>query len=721
MISTCIHRFAGGFTFVLTGLLTVAAVAQPRVRVSPTTQPGGVSAPSGSSYALPNNYFGAHLLVGDGKPGSRGYRHLRWARHLVGRWGYAKTLFMNVDRQTQRPEPGWVDYINTCYQLELIPLIRLGGRMKNGQWLPPEPDAPGDYTSMAAAVRRVVEGFPRSDMCPLYIELWNEPNLNVEWAGRPNPKEYADFFVQAATAIRTIEDPRIRILNGGLATSPEWAEALCRANPEFIQSFDVWASHPYPQSHPPSVNFHDKTARPGTHLTIDSYLLELDVLRRLGRPDVRVMLTETGYDLGNSANASYPIIDEYNRADYIVRAFRDYWSKWPEVAAVFPFEFCNEGWERFDWVYPDSDMNEDGSPTRPHYQYTVVAALAKPTDTTGAINGTVTVAKLGSRLEGAKVSVHLQQMAALSDSMGNYFLPAMRPGKYRLFISKPGFAEVQQKVEVKRGENTVFDVALTAEELGSLHGVVRGGDDDKPLDHVEITLEPGEHSTTTDRRGRYEIKDVIPGRYTLKARAKGRHAYDARDVEVRADRESEHSFVLGERQAPDGENLLSNGGIEAGGGGGAKPGVALGFEPLRPPPPEYRQGSTRISDRFVHTGRSSQEMDVRPDELIIRQITHYNTARPGTTYVAGAWVRIDTSDRDGQAWISLDATRNDGSVIHRIESKTRAAGRSREWIWLSASATAPAGAERLSLNLHTRGRSGSAWFDDVYLGVVKER
>jgi len=589
--------------------------------------------------------------------------------------------------------------------------------MRNGQWIAPQPDSPGNYRSMAEAVKRVVEGFPRSDLCPLYIEVWNEPNLAVEWTGKPNPQEYADFFVQVAEAIRSIGDDRIRILNGGLATSPEWAEKLCRANPKFLTSFDIWASHPYPHNHPPSINFHDKTIPPGTDMAIDSYLPELDVLARMGRTGIKVMLTETGYDLGNSARPGYPMIDEYNRADYMMRAFRDYWPQWPEIVAVFPFEFCNEGWERFDWVYPGSGTNPDGSPEKPHYQYTVIAALAKPTDTTGAISGTISISKLGSRLEGAKVYHQLQPVACMTDPMGNYVLPRLAPGTHRIRVSKPGFKDVEKKITVEAGKNAVFDVSLVATELTTLTGTVRGGDDGKPVRKVKLTLEPGGAKTETDSQGRYKFEDCIPARYTIRAEANGLETYVSAPVDVRLNGRNQHNFVLGQRKSPPVERLITNGSFENGGGGGAKPGVALGFEPAVPPGPAFDASLAQLSDRLAHTGRFCQQIRMRPEETAIRQITHYGTARPGTEYVAGAWVRLTGNDESAEAWITLDATRNDGGIIERAASKPLS-GRSAEWVWLEARLTAPNGSQRISVGLHTKGAKGMACFDDAFLGAL---
>lgn len=692
------------------------ALAQRSLRV---TTRAGDAPPAESSYTLPPNFYGAHLLVdsGDGKA----QRHLRWARYLVGRWGYAKTLFMGIDANTTGPAKGWVDYVNACYKLELIPVLRLAGRMEKGTWIKPQADAPGDYRSMARAIRRVVQGLPLSDKCPLYIELWNEPNLDLEWSGRADPAEYAAFFVQAAKAIRDIGDPRIKILNAGLATSPDWAEKLCQLEPAFIRSFDFWASHPYPGNRPPHINHHDSTAPPGDALTIDSYLLELDALNRLGAKNVRVMITETGYNLGNSVHAhgeAHPIIDEYNRADYMVRAFRDYYPKWKEIVAVFPFEFCNESWERFNWVHPDSDTNPDGSPTRPHYQYTAVAALAKPTDATGAISGTVTVAGLKARLD--NVTVTSAAGRTVSDPMGNYFLAKLKPGVYRLTLRKAGFREISRSLTVSAGANTVFDIALEARRSETLSGTVTSGDDDRPLSSVKITLEPGGLTARTDSRGVYTIKSVIPARYRLIAEAAGRNRYEAENVAVVAGQNNTFDFRLGRTpgRLPD-ENLLNNSGMEAGGGGAAKPGLALSFEPANDQ--GRRDVNTVINERFAHTGRRSQEIRVHPEETIVRQITHYNTANPGERYVAGVWILTDIGDHEGAAWPTLDFTDNAGTILKRFSPREQVKGRSRGWRWVQVEAEAPRGAQRLAINFHAKGRGGLACFDDAFLGQVPGR
>ena len=680
----------------------------------------GSPPPPGSSYALPRNFYGAHLLVGDGADGTRGDKHLRWARYLLGRWGHAKTLLGGIDKHADGPRPEWIDYVNKCYELELIPFLRLAGHMAGPNWVKPEADAPGDYTSIAQAVKRVVEGLPRSDLCPLYIEVWNEPNCDIEWSGKTNPAEYAAFFVHVAKAIRSIGDARIKILNGGLATGPEWTRMLCEAEPDFIRMFDYWSCHPYPMNRPPSLNLHDKTVPPDSDLAIDSYLLELDVLRKSGRGNVEVMITETGWDLGNAVYSDgerYPIINEYNRADYIMRAFRDCWPKWSEIVAVFPFEFCSKGWGRFDWVYPASGINPDGSPTKPHYQYTVVAALAKPTDTAGAINGTLIVGELGVRLEGADVTAGGKSF--VSDPMGNYFLARLEPGPYTVKISKTGFRPAERKVKVTAGKNTVVDVELGANKRATLTGTVRSGDDGERLSGVTVTLEPGDVTTRTDRNGEYVLKDCIPARYKLCATADGRYRYEVANVGVDVSETNRHDFKLGQRADLPGENVAKNAGMEAGGGGGGKDWIALGFEPLVIDPDVMREPPGRMTEGVAHTGRLSQSMQLFEKETVIRQITHYNTVEPSKRYAGGIWIKTSCQGRDAGAWITFDATDNGGAALGRIGPSRKITGRS-NWTWVSLEGIAPEGSKRLSLNLHTQGTRGVAYFDDAFIGEVAD-
>lgn len=80
-------------------------------------------------------------------------------------------------------------------------------------------------------------------------QVWNEPNLPVYWAGRPNARQYVSLVKLAAGAIRS-RDHRAKIVLAGLPES-----RLGRSMTGFLRSvyrvrrakraFDVVAIHPY--------------------------------------------------------------------------------------------------------------------------------------------------------------------------------------------------------------------------------------------------------------------------------------------------------------------------------------------------------------------------------------------------------------------------------------------------------------------------------------------
>ncbi len=321
------------------------------------------------------SYYGMHTFVQDRCESGQITHQLDRTRELMGAGAYVKQLFYWITPQTPGPQSCWVDFVNGAYDRGLIPIVRLQGVHGGPYWVKPEADAPGDYSTIAQAYKRVVQGLPRRDDRPLYVEIWNEPNLDIEWSGAANPVEYAHFLVDVAAAIRSIGDPRIRILNGALSPGGNYyylsyLDAMATV-PGAMDAFDVWASHPYPGNHPPEYNIHDGSAA-YKDATIDTYLLELERLAAHGRSGLQVLLTETGYALGqnNFVFEGYPAITEGNRAEYISQALRDYWRYWPEVLGVCPYELVDPGgdWWVWDWLYPNGER---------HWQYDSVRSLAK--------------------------------------------------------------------------------------------------------------------------------------------------------------------------------------------------------------------------------------------------------------------------------------------------------------------------------------------------------
>ena len=217
---------------------------------------------------------------------------------------------------------------------------------------------------------------PRRAGRTLAIQLWNEPNLNLEWGGAASPTEYGQFLEQTAGAIRTATggDPRLVILNAPLAPGGDIAPAtfiqqMFAGVPNSRWAFDVWAAHSYPGNYPPDLNIHrGQAVRSDT--TIDGYMPQMEILAANGRPNVAVFLSETGYLLGQQLDRRYPPVTEANRADYTRRAFEYYWRAWPELLGVAPYELSDPSgvWGGWNWVEADGSQ---------HAQYGSVLALDK--------------------------------------------------------------------------------------------------------------------------------------------------------------------------------------------------------------------------------------------------------------------------------------------------------------------------------------------------------
>jgi len=333
---------------------------------------GSFVLPAGSGVF--DNHYGVHTFVQDLCLESYVDFQLDKALDLVGVGGHVTQLLYPVTVSTSGPDPRWVYFVQAAYDRTLVPIVRVQGEWGGDFWIKPAADGPGDYTSIAQAYKRVVAGLPRRAGHTLYVEIWNEPDVPLEWSGESNASEYGHFFVDVARAIHSIGDPRIKVLNGALTPGNVSFVRQLIGVPDFVQSFDLWASHCYPFNHPPSYNIHDGTARYPQY-AIDCYLLELSALYTYGgRPGVKVILTETGYQLYDRTFhfEGYPAITEDNRAYYMERAFRDFWARWPEVVGATPFQLVDPygSWSGWDWLYPGSDL--------PHKQYTVVTALTKP-------------------------------------------------------------------------------------------------------------------------------------------------------------------------------------------------------------------------------------------------------------------------------------------------------------------------------------------------------
>jgi hypothetical protein len=217
---------------------------------------------------------------------------------------------------------------------------------------------------------------------------------------------------------------------------------------------DYWGCHPYASNHPPS--------HPPDGVSIRGFEKTAAVLRSHGIPDPKLLLTETGWELGDHTDPTWPEVTEELRAIYAVEAFRDWWVPSPDVWAVTPFEFGDlywGTWGRWDWIRYDWSLTP---------QYEAVAALTKPTGSdwlpTGAaaVTGTITNADNGGPVEDAFVYILPGPHAAKTDAAGTYVITGVPAGTYTTGIIRSAFdASPSTTVSLAGGETAAWNPSLS--------------------------------------------------------------------------------------------------------------------------------------------------------------------------------------------------------------------------------------------------------------------
>ncbi len=130
-------------------------------------------------------------------------------------------------------------------------------------------------------------------------EIWNEPNLRGRWCPNPQPERYADLFVAAASAIRSV-DQHAQVVIGGVAPPPEAnrsylpiSEFLGRAagrQPGLVRKASGATVHIYPLT--------------GAAKQLDRVAWFRDQLRQGGIPNrMPMLINEIGWPTGGSSTA----------------------------------------------------------------------------------------------------------------------------------------------------------------------------------------------------------------------------------------------------------------------------------------------------------------------------------------------------------------------------------------------------------------------------------
>lgn len=669
----------------------------------------------------PNNPVGVHLMIHDIRDDHHIENHTAWARRVCGPWGYVKIFEYGITPRTTGPDPSQVKLVSRLYERELIPVVRLGGRIVDGIWQRPEDGPDGSFGEIAEAFKRVVAGLPLSDRCPLYIEVWNEPNLGLEWSGKPNPQEFARFYVRTAAAIRSLNRSQILISPGAVSpggdyNSLKFIEAVCRAEPEFVRSFDYWATHPYPGATPPENNAHDWTTN-SRFASIDLWVHELEVLAangcEVGR--LKVIGTETGYGLGQGDEGK--MIDAGRRADYHLRSFRDYWMKWPEVLGMCVWEFAEPfaRQTRSTWVHADSQTDPTGWPSMASLDYQYVAALAKPTSDYGCISGRLTDAATGGGVPNMQVELEGTDLRSTTDRFGNYILSPVKPlpnGEHHVRFHSHTHEAGSFPASVAAGQNLVADRKVRANAHATLRAQVIDTRSGGHVSDAEVTVEPGGFSARSDKEGEVEIRKIPQGYYSVVARRQGYYPFRQSETLISAPGILQRRFRLGPGEPP-AQNLLTNGGFER---VDADSNVALGWLTDGP------AHAYRLDGESAFAGERCQQLRARPGEkAALIQWTNYSSIQTGKSYRIQAHARTTGLAAPVGKGLQIKGTvvTNAHKTLLDLSGDKTMSG-DQPWGLLALEFTAPPESGRVGVRVELEADEGHACVDEIAVYPLAE-
>lgn len=420
-------------------LVTALAPAGVSAQTSgPTTSPA-TSQPTTRPSTRQGNVWGVCLGFEPGWDTTGNARLLGLARALAGDWGYIRSGIApsnNVDAVRRD--------MAMIRAYHLIPIS--GGaapdpahREPGKEWPRRDPDG---TTRTAARAKAAVWKKMYDAGIPFYvIEVLNE--INGHWP----PEIYAQYLYDLAVEVKKAY-PGLKVCSCGMAGSgADYYDKLLTIKPELKDVVDFWGLHPYGANHPPDFRVDDVSLR--------AYELTAAVLEKHGVDPIRMMCTETGYELEFSdtgKDSRYPPIDEENRAEYMALAFTKYYVPDPRIECVTPFmlwDFPWHNWNGWDFMYHDG---------RPKPIYEALAAVQPkpggrdwmPTGP-GRIAGRITWRDTDIGVPRMIVYTEPGLYGAVTDDEGRYEITGLPAGRYRVQAFRSGYKETASRAVDVRG------------------------------------------------------------------------------------------------------------------------------------------------------------------------------------------------------------------------------------------------------------------------------
>lgn len=381
------------------------------------------------------------------------------ARTLVGDWGYLRHG-ISPDANVERVRLNMA----MIRAHHLIPIA--GGAYPDKKFREegkPYPRLDPDGTMRTAARDRAAIWRTMYEAgIPFYaVEVMNEVNIGD---GFP-PEKYAQWLLDFAVEVKRAY-PGLKVCSCGMAGSgAEYYDRVLAYRPELKEVVDFWGLHPYGANNPPEV--------PPAENTLRSHELTAEVLAKHGVDPIRLMCTETGYELEigpTGKNPAHPPIREDNRAEYMARAFRDYYVPDPRIEMVAPFTLWDLPWHGWDgWSY----MAHDGRPKPIYY-----ASMREPKSGgrdwmptgDGRIAGRITWESTGIGIPRVVVFTEPAFYGGVTDDEGHYEITGLPPGTYRVRTFADGYEPVAPRpLRVGGNRPARYDARLKRASLVPSH------------------------------------------------------------------------------------------------------------------------------------------------------------------------------------------------------------------------------------------------------------
>jgi hypothetical protein len=287
-----------------------------------------------------------------------------------GHIGWVKQQFLWAGIETSKGQFDWAKWDGIVDRLKARGIKVIARLDYTPEWTQKKPnpsappDDPSDYANFVFQFTKHYTGRVQA------IQIWNEPNLAVEWGGQPpNPPAYVSLLKLSYKSAKAA-DPNIIVLTAPLA---ETLERSPRAMVEldFLQQmyvagardqFDVLSANAYGLAFPP-----DDPPTP-ERLNFQRFTLLHDIMAKNGDGDKAIWFNEYGWNASPREMAPEKLIwsrvTREQQAAYTVDGIKLAREKYPYVGVINIWYFrqvgniqTTESSYYFDMVEPDFSLN----------------------------------------------------------------------------------------------------------------------------------------------------------------------------------------------------------------------------------------------------------------------------------------------------------------------------------------------------------------------------